>query len=96
MDDLGEMERKKYQKIMSDDFNRETDTIKYLGSKIYVSYLRATTGCADHYGDISYKGDTINLLLKNKSNIVCTERDVYRVTYEIANSDRKKFILKKY
>lgn len=96
MDDLGEMETKKYQKIMSDAFNQETDTIKYLGNKIYVSYLRAATGCADYYGDISFKDDTINLLFKNKGDIVCTEQDVYRVNYEIANNDRKKFIFKKY
>ena len=96
MDDIAKMEERRYRKIVSKDFNRETDTIKYQHGKIYVSYLRVAAGCAAYYGDLSFRGDTIRLLLLNKGDVVCAEQDIHRVVYEIDNKDGKKYLLEKY
>lgn len=96
MDDLAKMEARKYRKKFSVDFNPKTDTIRYERDRIYVSYLRAAAGCADYYGTIRFRGDTIELLFVNKSDVVCAETDIYRVVYEIDNKEGKKYTLQKY
>jgi RNA processing factor Prp31 len=66
MDSLLKLDSSFRQSIYSDKFNEKTDTIRYDGNQIYISYLSIVTGCADYAGDIQFKGDSIILDLINK------------------------------
>jgi hypothetical protein len=96
VDSLEKLDNKTNHAIASSDFNPKTDTIKYLKNKIWISYLRNASGCADYAGDIKFNKDTINLLFVNTSNIVCAEVDTWRVFYEIENKDNKRYVIVKY
>ena len=96
MDSLVLLGNKFYRNVNSNNFNPQTDTIKYLPNKIYVSFLRLAAGCASYRGDIEFNQDTVHLLLINKLETVCTEEDCYRVIYEIENNSNKKYTLQKY
>ena len=95
-DEIDTLNSNTYQRIISNKFNNRTDTITYLKGKIYISYLRATSGCSDYIGDIQFNKDTIELLIKNKSDTVCSERRVSRLVYSISNKDNKQYYTKKY
>ena len=96
MDGLVAIGNKFYRTVNSDAFNSKTDTIKYFKNKIYISFLRLATGCADYAGNIKFNQDTLKLLLVNKLETVCTEQDCYRVVYQIENKNNIKYILQKY
>lgn len=96
VDSLQNLNEKQYQAIDADNFNPQTDTVKYLKDKIYISYLRNAAGCAKYAGDIQYNTDTIKLILKNLTGVVCAEENCWRVIYEIENKGNRKYIIKKY
>jgi hypothetical protein len=96
MGSLALLGNKFYQSLNSKNFNPETDTIKYLPNKIYISFLRLATGCASYTGNVEFNQDTIHLLLINKLETVCSEQDCYRVIYEVENKSNKKYIIQKY
>jgi len=94
-DDLDKLDTNLYKKIISNRFNKETDTIRYSKGKIYISYLKATSGCSEYVGDIKFNKDTLKLLLNNASDTVCSERNVCRVIYEIENKRNKSYLIEK-
>ena len=96
IDSLEKLDNKIYQAISSSDFNSKTDTIVYLKNKIYISFLRNATGCADYVGNVKINKDTLKLLFINISDVVCSEENTWRLVYEIKNADNKKYIIAKY
>ena len=82
-----------FKKIMSNQFNPKTDTIKYYPNKIYISYLRVLPSCAKYSGNIEFRKDTLSLLMENLSETVCTEEDCLWVVYEIENKENKKYMI---
>src|SRR5438270_12585771 len=65
-DQVEKLSARQMNDIMSSDFRRGVDTIKYLKHRIYVSCLKSAPGCAQYGADIVIKGDTIEVNLVNK------------------------------
>jgi hypothetical protein len=94
-DDVEKLDSAIYNGIASYSLNKKTDTIKYLKGEIYISCLRITSGCSEYIGDIQFNKDTIKLITINTSDTVCSESNVWRIIYKIANKDNKRYIIKK-
>jgi|GEM_PF-1817773 len=94
-DEVERLDTTAYKALISKDLNQRTDTIKYLKGKIYVSCLKITDGCTKYIGDIRFDKDTIKLIAFNTSDTVCSESNVWRIIYEIANKDNKNYVIKK-
>lgn len=52
------------------------------------------SGCTNYEANIDIRADSLVLLLENTTNIVCAEREFYRVTYHV-NTSGKKYIITK-
>ena len=94
-DELEKLSPQKMNNLLSPDFNPKTDTIKYLKDKIYVSCLIAAPGCAEYLSDITLNGDTIQMQLVNKGDVVCSELTVWRIKCEIINNQNKRYVFQK-
>ena len=78
-------------RIGSKEFNPKTDTIKYIGNEIQISYLEALTGCVKYGGDMEIKDDSLILKLVTLNNEECPELEFARVTYRIKNTENIKY-----
>jgi hypothetical protein len=81
--------------IGSKEFNPKTDTIKYIGNEIQISYLEALTGCVEYGGDMEIKNDSLILKLVTLNNEECPELEFARVTYRIKNAENIKYKISK-
>lgn len=93
--DISDKERAKRGRVGLETFNAKTDTIKYEGDEIYISYLDGVTGCVVYGGDIKIKGDTLTLKLIPTNNMACTEILFARMTFRIKNPEKKNYYIKK-
>jgi hypothetical protein len=93
-DEVEKLNRNVFKEIISPDFNKKTDTIKYRSGKIYISYLKATSGCSTYKGDVQFNKDTLKLLL-NGSDTVCTEMVVWRMIFQIENKGNRYYRIRK-
>ncbi len=58
-----------------------------------ISYF-GRSGCTNYQANIDIRGDSLVLLLENTTNLVCAEREYYRVTYHV-NTSGKNYIITK-
>ena len=93
-DEVEELDSNVSKKIFSPNFNKNTDTVKYLKGRIYISYLTPTAGCSTYKGDVQFNKDTLKLLL-NSSDTVCTEVVVWRMIFQIENKGNRHYRIQK-
>jgi hypothetical protein len=93
-DDVPKIGTDTLRKLESDDLNPNTDTVKYLNGRIYISFLRVTSGCANYKGDLVFKKDT--LVPTVNSDTVCSEQNIYRFTFLVKDLNNQKYFIKKY
>jgi hypothetical protein len=93
--DISDSEIAKRGPVGVDTFNMKTDTVKYIGDEIYISYLDGVTGCVVYDGDIKIENDTLTLKLVPINNMACTEILFARLTYKIKNPKKIKYVIRK-
>ncbi|WP_281232564.1 hypothetical protein [Flavobacterium gelatinilyticum] len=64
---------------------------EYLDDIIYVSQLINVNACGNYKGDIEIKKDSLYLIHKSISDVVCTSKAIDKVTYIIKNPEMKKY-----
>lgn len=94
-DSVERLDSNVYNGITAQSLNKKTDTIIYRNNEIYISCLKITNGCSEYVGDIQFDKDTLKLIVINTSDRVCSESNIWRITYRIANSLNKRYIIKK-
>jgi hypothetical protein len=90
--DLWQLPRRKRDAITAHTFSRRVDVVRYRKNRIHFSCLTAAAGCTGYTANIAVRHDTIQVVLHETSDLICTETAVWRVTGKIANAARKRYV----
>jgi hypothetical protein len=90
--DIWQLPRRKRDTITAHTFSRRVDVVRYRKNRIYFSCLTTAAGCTGYTADIAVRHDTIQVVLNETSDLLCTESAVWRVTGEIANKAHKRYV----
>lgn len=89
---IWQLSHRKRDAITAHTFSRRVDVVRYRKNRIYFSCLTAAAGCTGYTADIAVRHDTIQVLLNDNSDLICTESTVWRVTGEVANETHKRYV----
>lgn len=90
--DIWQLPRRKRDAITAHVFSRKVDVVRYHKNRIYFSCLTTAAGCTGYAADIAVRHDTIQVVLNETSDLICTETAVWRVTGEITNAAHKRYV----
>jgi hypothetical protein len=86
---LGELGSDDYEKLL--DKTKLKIKAQYIDDVIFVTNYVESNACGEYSGDIEIKNDSILLIFKSVSDLVCTSRSVEKLTYIINNPKEKKY-----